>query len=100
MVDDEPIPSEQIEKIADEITRYLQQHQFAADTLEGICHWWIARQRIEEDKKHVQEALEYLLKNQQVSCRRLPDGSLLYSGINTPETSSSESSIENPDFKH
>lgn len=80
---DEPIAADQIEKIADEITRYLQQHQFAADTLEGICHWWITRQRIEEDKKRVLAALEYLVERQQLSCRRLPDGSILYSGTTT-----------------
>lgn len=82
---DKPITEEHIEKIAGEITRYLQQHQFAADTLEGICHWWITRQRIEEDQKNVLAALEYLVAHHQLSCRQLPDGSLLYVGANTSD---------------
>lgn len=95
---DEPTASEQIEKIAAEITRYLHQHQFAADTLEGICHWWISRQRIEEDKKRVQAALEYLVARQQLNCRRLPDGSLLYSGIATVDADTPDEG--KPDTKH
>lgn len=75
-----PTHDEQLEKVADEIIRYLQQHQFAADTLEGISNWWITRQRIEEDKQRVLAALEYLLERKQLHCRQLPDGSLLYSG--------------------
>jgi hypothetical protein len=85
-VSEKPIADEQIEKIASEITRYLQQHQFAADTLEGICHWWITRQRIEEDKKRVLAALEYLVDNKQLNCRQLPDGTILYSGTTTDST--------------
>lgn len=83
---DQPITDVQIEKIADEISRYLAQHQFAADTLEGICHWWITRQRIEEDQKRVLAALEYLMEQQKLSCRQLPDGTILYSGIATGST--------------
>lgn len=92
-MEDEPITPDQIEKIANEITRYLQQHQFAADTLEGICHWWITRQRIEEDQKRVLAALEYLIQHDQLICRRLPDGSVLYSGTTTKDP-------EQPDTEH
>lgn len=80
---DKPTDDEQLEKVANEIIRYLQQHQFAADTLEGISQWWITRQRIEEDKQRVRAALEYLLARQQLHCRQLPDGSILYSGTTT-----------------
>jgi hypothetical protein len=71
------------EKIASEISNYLKNHQFAADTLEGICHWWISKQRIEEEQRRVLAALDYLMQNQLISRRRLPDGSLLYSAADT-----------------
>lgn len=87
---DKPTDDAQLEKIADEITRYLQQHQFAADTLEGICQWWIARQRIEEDKQRVLAALEYLLERKQLHCRQLPDGSVLYSGASNTDSEPDE----------
>lgn len=74
-------PRKEIEILADEISRYLSQHQFAADTVEGICEWWITRQRIEEEQKRVLLALDYLIKHHKVSSRRLPDGSLIYSAL-------------------
>jgi hypothetical protein len=79
-VTDKPTAAAHIEKIADEITRYLHQHQFAADTLEGICNWWIRHQPGEDDKQGVLAALEYLLAHGQIHSRQLPDGSILYSG--------------------
>jgi hypothetical protein len=74
-----------IRALAREITRYLNQHQFAADTVEGICHWWISKQRIEEEQKRVLAALEYLIREHQLVCRKLPDGSLLYSALTTDD---------------
>lgn len=87
---EKPATDEQLEKVADEIIRYLQQHQFAADTLEGISQWWITRQRIEEDKQRVHAALKYLVERRQLHCRQLPDGSVLYSGTSTPDSESNE----------
>lgn len=92
-MEDKHTTSNQIEKIANEITHYLQQHQFAADTLEGICLWWITKQRIEEDKNRVLAALEYLIQHQQLVCRHLPDGSVLYSGTTNKDP-------ESPDKNH
>jgi len=71
----------EIQDIANEISSYLSQHQFAADTVEGICHWWISKQRIEEEQKRVLAALDYLLENKKIISRQLPDGSLLYSAL-------------------
>ena len=47
-------------KIANEISIYLNTHQDAADTLEGVIKWWVLRQRIEESSDKVQSAIEYL----------------------------------------
>jgi hypothetical protein len=70
---------EEVDLIAHEILEYLAKHQFAADTVEGICHWWISKQRIEEAQQRVLAALQHLVKNERVVRRRLPDGTLLYS---------------------
>lgn len=67
--------------LADEISRYLSRHQFAADTVEGICEWWITRQRIEEEQKRVLAALDYLIEHRKITSRHLPDGSLIYSAL-------------------
>lgn len=72
----------EVELIAQEITRYLGKHQFAADTIDGICHWWITQQRIEEEQKKVLSAINYLLENKLIGMRTLPDGTLLYSAFN------------------
>lgn len=75
---------EEIDVVAHEILEYLAKHQFAADTVEGICHWWISKQRIEEVQQRVLAALQHLVISDQVVSRRLPDGTLLYSAP-TPE---------------
>jgi hypothetical protein len=80
-VEEDYLSKNEIKALAHEITNYLSQHQFAADTVEGICHWWITKQRIEEEQKRVLAALEYLLAKELISKRQLPDGSLLYSAL-------------------
>ena len=50
-----------IERISLEIQLYLHEHPNSADTLEGITKWWLARQRFEEDRKLVKQALEHLI---------------------------------------
>ena len=80
MTDEYPT-REDIETLANEISRYLSRHQFAADTVEGICDWWITRQRIEEEQKRVLAALDYLIEHRKITSRHLPDGSLIYSAL-------------------
>lgn len=69
----------EIEDLAGEITRYLQDHDGVADTLEGVTHWWILRQRLQEEQHKVQQAMDYLCAKGLVSARQLPDGEILYS---------------------
>lgn len=78
-------PDERISKIAAEIVHYLTAHDNAADTLEGVTRWWIARQRIEESQQQVQKALEFLCEQGMVKSLSLPDGELLYSLNKGPE---------------
>lgn len=70
-----------VQQIADEITRYLQEHEGVADTLEGISQWWILRQRLQEERTKVERAMIYLCEQGVVETRALPDGKILYTPV-------------------
>ena len=57
--DMEPVDPD-VEVLAQEVLRYLEQHPEAADTTEHIARWWILRQRIEAALAKTQKALDYL----------------------------------------
>ena len=69
-----------IQSLAQEIARYLQGREQIADTLDGIVHWWILRQRLHEERRKVERAMAYLYQQGMISMRRLPDGRTLYVG--------------------
>lgn len=48
--------------MADAIKQYLNKHPQAADTLDGIVHWWLLRQRYESTVNLVNDALELLVQ--------------------------------------
>lgn len=73
-----PTYSERTIVIAGIIERYLNEHPRAADTPEGICSWWIARQRYDESLDDVQNAINYLVELGRMSRVALPDGSAVY----------------------
>jgi Mn-dependent DtxR family transcriptional regulator len=49
-----------IQTVAFEIERYLNEHPQAADMMENIARWWILRQRIEAGLSVTQQALDHL----------------------------------------
>ena len=57
---------QQVDHVAREISRYLDEHPNAADSIEGIAEWWLVRQRFEETVGLVQQAVEYLVEQGQV----------------------------------
>jgi len=65
-------------KIADEIAAYLDTHQDAADTLEGVIKWWVLRQRIEEASEKVQSAIKYLCEKGVVKEVAMAGGESIY----------------------
>ncbi|MBI3560639.1 MAG: hypothetical protein HY080_02835 [Gammaproteobacteria bacterium] len=50
-----------VKEVATEINLYLSAHPNAADSLEGIVTWWLARQRYSKATDVVQKALEILI---------------------------------------
>jgi len=67
-----------VDMVAGEIVRYLQGREFVADTIDGICQWWIFKQRLYEERRRVERALGHLCDLKVISERRLTDGSVLY----------------------
>ena len=68
----------QQEAICRRILNYLKRHPNAKDTLEGIAHWWLLEQRIQEDTARVQTALNCLVNRKQLVARRQADGRAYY----------------------
>lgn len=64
--------------LAKEIEAYLLAHPEAADTIEGIAKWWLARRRYQETRQEVQKALEFLVGKGAVVRNRLSDGRFIY----------------------
>ena len=60
------------------ILAYLQKHQQAGDTLEGIANWWLTSERIDECVVRVKRSLDNLKSKGVVSERKLPDGKSHY----------------------
>lgn len=67
-----------IEEIARKIRRYLIDHPNAADSLEGIVHWWLVRQQVEFSAEKVKMALDYLVGNDLISKSTTTQGTVVY----------------------
>jgi hypothetical protein len=61
-----------------QIFKYLQTHQQAGDTLEGIAKWWLMSKRIDESVIRVKRSLDNLKSKGVVRERQLADGKLFY----------------------
>jgi Fe2+ or Zn2+ uptake regulation protein len=70
---------EAIVAIAQEISAYLKAHPEAADSLEGVARWWLARQHYEQAINKVKKALEYLVAEGVVTRTSTTGGNTLYS---------------------
>lgn len=71
-------PQSNVQGIAQEIERYLSSRSLAADNLEGITVWWLSRQRYEESKLLVHQALELLVQRGVLVKSLGPTGDILY----------------------
>lgn len=68
----------ELSELAQAIHRYLDAHPNAADSLDGIVRWWLARQRYDDTAGAVQAALRELEEHGLVWARRLADGKVVY----------------------
>jgi hypothetical protein len=70
--------NDSVDDLAVTIIRYVESRPNACDTVEGICDWWIPRQRYVEAKSDVLAALERLKDLGQIDARTGADGQVLY----------------------
>jgi hypothetical protein len=68
-----------ITEVEEAIRRYLRTYPNAADNVEGITHWWLARQRFGETKETVEQALERLVAEGEVTKTVTGEGKVVYS---------------------
>ena len=64
--------------LADRIRRYVREHPNAADTLEGVAAWWLSGSADAASLRRVQEAIDRLVSEGEVSRRTLGDGTVIY----------------------
>ena len=70
--------ADSVDEIADTILRYVASRPNACDSIDGICEWWIPRQRYVLAKEQVLAALELLKTKGQIETRTGADGNVLY----------------------
>ena len=68
-----------VESVAAEIMRYLQERPMASDSLDGITHWWLVQQAIEKNISLVEQALEELAKEGKISKQVSTNSDAIYS---------------------
>lgn len=81
MVDSEQesdFSSDEVMQIAHRIESYLSDRVGAANTLEGIVHWWLMQQKMLEQEDFVKQAILYLHEQGKVEKKSLPDGTDLF----------------------
>ena len=78
-----PKNGQHIERIAQEIERYLQKHPRAADSIEGITKWWLTRQRYQEATISIQKALDLLVVRGRIEKKTNINGAHIYRSKNT-----------------
>lgn len=74
----------EIALLCDEIDAYLRRRPSAADTLEGIVRWWLARDRTERSRDAVQRALDLLVARHRVKRTVNADGQVIYARADEP----------------
>jgi hypothetical protein len=70
--------ADSIDELAETILRYVASRPNACDTVDGICEWWIPRQRYTQAKRDVLAALELLTVRGQIDARTGADGQVVY----------------------
>jgi hypothetical protein len=75
------LPAEpDVESLARELEHYLSSHPSAADTVEGIARWWLARAE-QPSLSRVEAALDLLARRAVVARFPLPDGRFIYQRV-------------------
>lgn len=68
----------EIALLEDAINRYLTRNPLAADTVEGICNWWLVESGIHATCERVSTALEKMVRSGLIEKSDLHDGREIY----------------------
>lgn len=71
-------------EVAEIILRYLAAHPEACDSLEGVCDWWLLRQRRDDARSDVAVALADLVAAGKIMVSKGPGGRSLYHAVRRP----------------
>lgn len=63
---------------AQAILAYLASHPRAADTEQGIAHWWLPQMGMDLPLDEVHQALDWLVQRGEIRRTVLADGSAIY----------------------
>jgi hypothetical protein len=67
--------------IEDLIARYIVAHPHAADTVDGICDWWVAPDLPDAVRPEVQAAIDQLVARGTLAKSALPEGTLFHAAV-------------------
>ena len=67
-----------VDAIVRDIEAYLGRNPNAADSMDGIRLWWLARESAAVSPEQMHVAIERLLANGRIERRQLPDGRAVY----------------------
>nr|WP_294510102.1 hypothetical protein [uncultured Rhodopila sp.] len=67
--------------IEDLIAHYIATHPHAADTVEGICNWWVAPDLPDVFCAEVQVAVDHLVARGTLAQSALPEGTLFFASV-------------------
>jgi hypothetical protein len=68
---------------AELILRYVSAHPDACDSLEGICDWWLVRQKYDDTRLAVASALVQLVADGRIEASTGVDGATVYRAMPT-----------------
>lgn len=68
----------------EEIVEYLRAHPSAADTVDGIVHWWLSRQRYETAKDVIWKALDDLVEQGVIDYITTGDNKKMFFSASSP----------------
>jgi len=66
------------DELIDDILEYLVNHPQAADSVDGVSRWWLARNGAAPPQADVERALATLVERGLLRRVELPDGTVLY----------------------
>jgi hypothetical protein len=72
---DPKLQNEQVEK---SILQYLLKNPDAGDTLEGIVHWWLLRERIEHEVAQISAILDRFIKENILIKTEINPGNVIF----------------------